>query len=111
VIAFLVNQRTRDIGIRMALGETSPVVLKSVAIQGLRPVLAIALLGLAGAARVEAWARASGLAGQLSLFTRTFSDPVLYGELGLVLGIAVMASMIPARRALRVDPVVALRHE
>jgi hypothetical protein len=111
VMAFLVSQRTREIGIRVALGASSGVVINHVVVQGLRPVFAGTLIGLAGAARVAAWARASGVGGQLNLFAHTFSDPVLYGELALVLAIAVLASIIPARRAMRVDPVVALRHE
>jgi predicted permease len=111
VMAFLVSQRTREIGIRIALGATSRSVLKSVVIQGLRPVFMGALVGLAGSAWVTRLVRASEEARMLGLSARTFSDPALYAELALVLAIALLASVVPARRALRVDPVVALRYE
>ena len=111
VMAFLVSQRTREIGIRMALGATSRSVIKSVVIQGLRPVFVGTLVGLAGSAWVTKLAWASDVARVIGLYSRTFSDPALYGELALVFAIALLASIIPARRALRVDPMVALRHE
>jgi len=111
VMAFLVSQRTREIGIRMALGATPRVVIKSVVIQGLRPVVAGMLAGLAAAAWVTKLEWASDVARGAGLYSRMFSDPALYGELGLVLGIALLASIVPARRALRVDPAEALRHE
>jgi ABC-type antimicrobial peptide transport system permease subunit len=111
VMAFLVSQRTREIGIRMALGATSRAVLRSIVIQGLRPVFVGTLLGLAGAARVVTLIGASGLVKDLNLFSRTWMDASLCGALALMLAIAALASVIPARRAARVDPVVALRHE
>jgi predicted permease len=111
VMAFLVSQRTREIGIRMALGATLRVVIKSVVIQGLRPVFLGMLAGLTAAAWVTKLEWASDVAPGAGLYSRTFSDPALYGELALVLGIALLASIVPARRALRVDPAEALRHE
>ncbi len=111
VMAFLVSQRSREIGIRIALGASSPAVLRSVVIQGLRPVFAGTLLGLAGAIRILTMARASEISKDLNLFSRTIADPALFGELALVLAIALLASIIPAKRALRVDPAMALRHE
>ena len=111
VMAFLVSQRTREIGIRMAMGATSGEVLRSVVIQGLRPVLVGTLVGLAMAIRVVTLARADGFAKALNLFSRASFDPALFGALSLMLAIAVLASAIPARRAASVDPVVALRHE
>jgi ABC-type antimicrobial peptide transport system permease subunit len=110
VMAFLVSQRTREIGIRMALGATSRAVIRNVMLQGVWPVLMGTLVGVAGSIALE---RAPFLrdARQFSLSPPTLSDPVFYAELALVIAIAVLASLTPARRALRVDPVVALRHE
>lgn len=110
VMAFLVSQRTREIGIRMALGATSHVVLRSVAIQGLRPVFIGMLAGFAGAAWLDGLDQSTDLIPN-TLVQRLFGDPAVYGEVALVVAIAVLASVIPARRALRVDPMVALRHE
>jgi ABC-type antimicrobial peptide transport system permease subunit len=52
-----------------------------------------------------------GIVDGLNLFSRTFGDPALYGELALVFIISALASLVPARRAARVDPMVALRHD
>ncbi len=110
VMAFLVNQRTREIGIRMALGATPRLVIRNVMLQGVWPVLIGTLVGVAGAVALE---RAPAIQGarQFILSPPTLSDPVFYGELALVFAIVVLASLVPARRALRVDPVVALRHD
>jgi ABC-type antimicrobial peptide transport system permease subunit len=110
-MAFLVSQRTREIGIRMAMGATSRVVLRSVVIQGLRPVLVATVVGLCGAVRVLMLAEASEVSKALNLFSGASFGPALCGALALMLAISVLASAIPARRAARVDPVVALRHE
>jgi putative ABC transport system permease protein len=110
VEGFLVSQQTREIGIRAALGATSGTIITNVVLQGLRPVFIGMAIGFtlgAGANLVE---RA----------TEPFPDPLLqsifghasiYAGLALMLAIAVIASIVPARRALRVDPMVALRHE
>jgi putative ABC transport system permease protein len=114
VMAFLVSQRTREIGIRVTLGATSRMVVESVVRQGLWPVLIGTLLGIAGAAGLLAIPQvrtAVQFSNSASLFRATFGDPVFYAELALVALIAVLASVIPARRALRVDPAVALRWE
>jgi predicted permease len=110
VMAFLVSQRTREIGIRMALGATSRAVIRNVMLQGVWPVLMGTLVGVAGSIALE---RTPVLQGtrQFSLSPPTFSDPLFYVELALVAAIALLASLVPARRALRVDPVVALRYE
>jgi predicted permease len=110
VMAFLVSQRTREIGIRIALGATARTLLNSVVIQGLRPVFVGSLLGFALATVVTAAIRAKG-ALPPGMASNAFGDPALYGELAVVVAIAVIASAIPARRALRVDPTVALRYE
>ncbi|HEY1758591.1 MAG TPA: ABC transporter permease [Bryobacteraceae bacterium] len=112
VMAFLVSQRTKEIGIRMALGARSRVVVRSMVIQGLRPVFVGMLVGLAVSIPVEAVIRSKmprllDPAHSLSWL----GDPIVLGELALVLFIAVLASVVPARRAMRVDPMVALRYE
>jgi predicted permease len=110
VMAFMVSQRTREIGIRVALGATSPLVIKTILVQGLRPVL----VGLAGGfvlgAAVNVIERASDPFPD-RLARTIFGDWSIYGGLVLMLAIAALASVIPAKRALRVDPAVALRHE
>lgn len=105
VVAFLVSQQTREIGVRMALGATPHKILKMV-------LSAIAQWTAAGAALgvVGAWFCARLL--QSLLFEVKAHDPVLLclAVFGL-LGVAFVAAWIPARRAMRVDPLVALRYE
>src|SRR5205823_3174071 len=105
VMAFVVNQRTQEIGIRMALGAAKSDVLSLVLRQGLR----LALLGLA-----------AGLVCALAM-TRLLStvlvgvsalDPLIFGGASLLLGaVALLACYLPARRAAKVDPILALRCE
>ena len=105
VIAYSVSQRTREMGIRLALGAGRPAVLRLVMSQGARLTIAGVVVGLLGAAAVTRW-MASMLYG-VNAF-----DPLTFGVVGLVLGlVAVVATYFPARRATRVDPVVALRAE
>jgi ABC-type antimicrobial peptide transport system permease subunit len=114
VIAYLVSQRTREIGIRIALGANSGAVLKNVILQGLRPVFAGLILGLAAAAGLSSvlhWALFLPGAWDL-LYGVPFYDPVTFaGMICFVMGIAALASAVPARRALTVDPITALRYE
>jgi FtsX-like permease family len=105
VIAYTISQRTREIGLRVALGATA----KDVAALVLRYGLAIAVAGVAigmalafGAARVL-----SGL-----LYGIRADDPAtLVGVSFALVGVTLLACYIPARRAMRVDPMVALRYE
>ena len=108
VMAFLVSQRTQEIGIRMALGATPRTVLRHVLIQGLRPVFVGIVLGLGVAAALSGPVQRVVVAP--GMFPQ-WGTPVLVAELALMLAIAVLASVVPARRALRVDPAEALRHE
>jgi macrolide transport system ATP-binding/permease protein len=114
VMAYLVNQRTREIGIRMALGSTTVSVLKTVLLEGLRPACAGILLGMLGAAALT-WALHSSLVfpGAVDFFYGLpFYDPVTFlGLAGFFILIVGMATLVPARRAIRVDPMVALRFE
>jgi predicted permease len=105
VVAFLVTQRTQEIGIRMALGAARPDILKLVLRQG----MAMILLG-AGVGILCAFALTRFLASQL--FNVRPADPLTLGFASLLLvGATVLACYIPARRATKVDPLVALRYE
>jgi len=105
VMAFLVSQQTREIGIRMALGGTAGAVMRRIVMRGLRPVLLGMAVGFPVAAGIDVASSMDTLRESM------FLDPAAYGLLAMVLAIAVFASVIPARRAMRVDPVSALRHE
>jgi putative ABC transport system permease protein len=105
VVSFSVTQRTRDLGIRMALGAQPGDIMRLV----LREGMALALIGVAvGVLGSFAVTRAiSGLLYQVSA-----TDPITFIVISLLLtGVALVASFIPARRATKVDPMVAVRHE
>ena len=103
VIAYSVTQRTREMGIRLALGAGQPAVLRLVMSQGARLTAVGLVAGLLAAAALTR-VMVSMLYGVSAL------DPVTFVLVGAVLGlVAVLASYFPARRATRVDPVVALR--
>lgn len=105
VLAFVVTRRTREFGIRLALGAQRRHVLRSVIWRGFGLVLLEAAIGLGGA-----WALSRLLQSQLYGITRT--DPLAYlAGAGLLLLAALVACLIPARRATRVDPISALRVE
>ena len=105
VMTSIVAQRTREIGVRVALGASRGRVLRSVVGRALAYVLAGSAIGLA-----LAWMLARIVQGLL--FRVETHDPIVYVSVTLVLAIAgVLAAWLPARRAARVDPVVALRTE
>ncbi len=107
VMAYGVAQRVREFGIRMALGARSGQILWSVLGQGTR----LALLGIAIGAGLAAWL-AHLLVRQLLLFAVNPFDLLTFAVTAALLAlVALLACYIPARRAMRVDPMVALRHE
>jgi len=104
VISYLVSERIQEIGIRLALGASSRSILRMVLRQGLRLALAGASLGLVCALLV------SRLMVGL-LYGVSPADPLTFAGVTLLLiGVALLACYIPARRAIRVDPLVALRY-
>ena len=105
VISYIVSQRRREIGVRMALGASAPLVRGMVVRQGLVLAtggVALGLLAAFGLSRVMA----------SLLFGVSATDPLTYGATAVALvAVAVLASWLPARRAAGVDPSTALRAE
>ena len=111
VLAYTVSQRTHEIGIRMALGAQRSNVMKMIVRQGMVLALIGVVLGLIGAyvltKYLESWVKLSDM-----LFGVQVTDPFTYGLIAVLLSlVALVACYIPARRATKVDPLVALRNE
>ena len=105
VISYSVNQRTHEIGIRMALGAKPGDALHLIVRQGI--VLALVGLGIGLVASVAVTRVMSTF-----LFGVSAVDPAVFGGISLVLAaVAVAASVIPARRATKIDPMLALRFD
>ncbi len=105
VLSYLVTQRTREIGLRVALGAQRSDVLGVIVGHGVRLALLGLSIGVAAAVVVTRWMSSV-------LFDVKPTDPLTFVAVTVVLGtVAFLASYLPARRAMRVDPMVALRHE
>jgi putative ABC transport system permease protein len=105
VMAYNVSRRTREIGVRVALGARTRDVLSLILGQGLRTVAIGLVIGLAGSLAITR-------AVESMLFGVSATDPVTFGGVVLLLaGVALLACYLPALRATKVDPMVALRYE
>jgi putative ABC transport system permease protein len=105
VMAYSVSRRTREIGVRVALGAGSGDVLRLILGQGLRTIFLGVAIGIAGSLALTR-------SVESLLFGVTATDPLTFGGVTLLLvGAGLLACYIPARRAMRVDPLIALRYE
>jgi ABC-type antimicrobial peptide transport system permease subunit len=108
-MSFAVNQRTQEFGVRMALGANTPRILRMVVQQGVVQIAVGLALGLGSAFGLAVLA-ANGI--QNALFGVTGRDPLTYLSVAaLITVVSLIATLVPAQRATRVDPMIALRAE
>jgi putative ABC transport system permease protein len=114
VMAYVVSQRTQEIGLRIALGATAGRVLQRIALEGLRPVLIGMVVGLAGGGGLSLLLHYTlAFPGSIDfLYGVSFYDPLTFaGITAFLVAVSLAASLGPALRAIKVDPLVALRYE
>jgi ABC-type antimicrobial peptide transport system permease subunit len=105
VLSYVVAERTKEIGVRMALGASAGAVRRMVVTQGARVVLAGAVVGVAAA-----WASTRFLA--TLLYEVKAVEPAMFIAMSIMMmGVGLVASYVPARRASRVDPIESLRQD
>jgi len=105
VMAYSVSRRTREIGVRMALGAEAGDVLRMILGEGLRTVVVGVAIGIAGSLALTRTVESL-------LFGVAATDPLTFAAVILLLTVAaLLACYLPARRATRVEPIVALRYE
>ena len=105
VQSYSVAQQTSEIGVRVAIGASKPQIMKKVLFQAMRPAVLGVLVGLGGAFALSRFM--SSL-----LFQVGTTDPITYaGVAGLLVAAALLSAWLPARRATKVDPVIAFRTE
>jgi ABC-type antimicrobial peptide transport system permease subunit len=105
LISYSVHQRTKEIGVRMALGASSWLVRRGVLGRTLRLALAGVALGTLGSFLMSRWIESL-------LFGTTATNPAVFSGVSLILcAVALLAAYVPARRASRIDPMRALRTE
>jgi putative ABC transport system permease protein len=105
VLAYLVTQRTNEIGVRVALGAQRAQILRLTLLDGLRPALVGLIVGLAGSVAVAKLIRS------LLYGIETYDSTVFLAVITILLAVATLACTIPAWRASRLDPLQALRME
>jgi len=105
MVGYSVAERTREIGIRMAIGAQGAQVLRLIVYEGFLPILAGMVVGVVASAGVSRLLAAT-------LFGLSPVDAISFSSVSLLLGaVALLATVVPARRAMLVDPMVALRYE
>ena len=111
VLSYLVEQRSKEIGVRMALGASSRKVTQLILAQTMRPVVYGLLAGVGLAATLATILMATPVGAMITEIVRV-TDPIAYAASLLVIAVAcLLAAWIPATRAARLDPMQTLRHE